>query len=368
MDERSRMMGRSRRRKSRSESREIKEDKDDGVPSPSELYLAANEATGYRVTDLEEPLLGPDDMDNDGGERSGKVPIRLQVYNGRFGHWEREGLRKYKGAPGYWWDMLIVRFGFSSIMADQSNRRACRIVVCLGVHRREFSISNSAEDQPPPDGSKRSAPSIVPLLPLLIVLLIPALVIPPAFLLLLRKTVRPVLLATAITIPFSLFICGWWAFAASFETSGLDGVERDERWWGTTGLRLCAGGLWCLAATFGRMVWTRRKRLERTAAVVEVSIIQCIKAGADLYSCRPISFSNIPPFFCSLLCSSPFSPSHQYLSLPCLSASGLSATGGIRGRTLGYFTSAPTRVCSFSWSVSSGSGRGGCYAGLGVWR
>ena len=51
------------------------------------------------VHSLEEPLLGPDELDQ---ERTGgmKVPVRLQVYHGRFGHWEREGLRKYKGRSG----------------------------------------------------------------------------------------------------------------------------------------------------------------------------------------------------------------------------------------------------------------------------
>jgi hypothetical protein len=83
--------------------------------------------------------------------------------------------------------------------------------------------------------------------------------------------VRPVLLATAISIPFSLFVCGWWALGASFETHGLDGVEQSERWWGTTGLRIGAVLLWALATWFGRLVWLRRKRLERTASVVELS-------------------------------------------------------------------------------------------------
>jgi hypothetical protein len=45
---------------------------------------------------LEEPLLGPDEIT----QMTTKVPVRLQVYHGRFGHWEREGLRKYKGMSG----------------------------------------------------------------------------------------------------------------------------------------------------------------------------------------------------------------------------------------------------------------------------
>lgn len=42
---------------------------------------------------LEQPLLGPEELDG----MSERVPVRLQVYHGHFGHWERGGLRKYKG-------------------------------------------------------------------------------------------------------------------------------------------------------------------------------------------------------------------------------------------------------------------------------
>jgi hypothetical protein len=111
---------------------------------------------------------------------------------------------------------------------------------------------------------------MIPLIPLLLVLVIPSLILPAAFLFLLQKTVRPVLVATAVSIPFSLFICGWWAIGASFDTSSLDGIEVADKWWGTTGLRICAVILWALAAWFGRLVWLRRRRLERTVAVVEV--------------------------------------------------------------------------------------------------
>lgn len=104
---------------------------------------------------------------------------------------------------------------------------------------------------------------------MLIALLVPTFVLPPMFLFLLSKTVRPVLLGTAAAIPFSLFICGWWAFGASFE--GVDGVEHSERWWATTGMRLGAVVLWIVAAGFARMVWIRRRRLERTVSVVELS-------------------------------------------------------------------------------------------------
>jgi tetraacyldisaccharide-1-P 4'-kinase len=56
-------------------------------------------------------------------------------------------------------------------------------------------------------------------------------------------------------------------------------VESEDRWWGTTGLRICAVLLWVLAAWFGRLVWLRRKRLERTVAVVEVSVLEYSAGG-----------------------------------------------------------------------------------------
>ncbi|KAL7418727.1 hypothetical protein Q5752_006410 [Cryptotrichosporon argae] len=206
--------------------------------SPSALMHANTYANG---ADLHEPLLHPTD-----GARV-EIPNRLQVYHGRFGHWEREGLRKYKDS------------GFLALW----------LTSLLGVIIGLCFVWGSTD--PPVDAPDRTAPSLLPLLPLLLILLIPTLALPPAFLYLLRRTVRPVLAVTAAAIPFSLFVCGWWALGASFETAGLDGVDSGERWWGTTGMRIGAGLLWALAAWFGRMMWLRRKRLERTAAVVELS-------------------------------------------------------------------------------------------------
>lgn len=102
-DERSRMMGMGRsRQKSRARTRsaadrEADEDPEGYILSPSELYEASSRAPP--ANDLEEPLLGPDDIARRGGVAS--IPVRLQVYHGRFGHWEREGLRKYKGGLSF---------------------------------------------------------------------------------------------------------------------------------------------------------------------------------------------------------------------------------------------------------------------------
>lgn len=122
--------------------------------------------------------------------------------------------------------------------------------------------------QPPKGAPTTGPPSVIPLLPLLIALIIPSLILPPFFLFLLSKTVRPVLMATAAAIPFSLFICGWWAIGASFESIG--DVDQQDRWWATTGMRLGAVLCWIMAALFARLVWLRRRKLERTVSVVEV--------------------------------------------------------------------------------------------------
>ena len=80
--------------------------------------------------------------------------------------------------------------------------------------------------------------------------------------------------ATAVVIPFMLCVTSWWAFIASFEDDSDIGGPADPggRWWSSTGLRLFALVPFALAILFGRMVWKRRKRLERTVAVVEVGV------------------------------------------------------------------------------------------------
>jgi hypothetical protein len=70
-------------------------------------------------------------------------------------------------------------------------------------------------------------------------------------------------------VPFSLFVCGWWAIGASFEK--VPDVDQGGRWWATTGMRISALIPWILAMWFSRLVWARRRKLERTVTVVEVS-------------------------------------------------------------------------------------------------
>lgn len=166
-----------------------------------------------------------------------------------------------------------------------------------------------ADEHQPPKSPKRPPPSLLPLVPLLLALLIPAVVMPPVFLYLLSKTVRPVLLTTAVVIPFSLFTCGWWAIGASFE--GFTEPDTGGSWWATIGLRLGAVFTWLLAAWFARMLWIRRKRLHRTVSVVEVSIAE----GAYLdfpafYATAPSSpsvagYDSAPPS-CVRSCFDPF--------------------------------------------------------------
>jgi hypothetical protein len=173
---------------------------------------------------------------------------------------------------------------------EDSGFLALWLTSLLGILLSLLFVWGSTESGPP-----RPAPSILPLLPLLLALLIPALLLPPLFLVLLRQTVRPVLLVTAISIPFSLFICGWWALGSSFER-----IQSDDRWWGTVGLRISAIGLWLLATAFGRLVWRRRTRLERTVAVVELSI-HLLMTHPPLLLLTPVIGVNLKPRHTSIL-------------------------------------------------------------------
>lgn len=81
------------------------------------------------LDELEEPLIEP-------GER--KPPVRLQVYHGRFGHWEREGLRKYKGASNH--GHANDRFSISRSMVDVAVGHPLWLALCLGTDRGELSL------------------------------------------------------------------------------------------------------------------------------------------------------------------------------------------------------------------------------------
>lgn len=138
-------------------------------------------------------------------------------------------------------------------------------------------VWGSTDPAPRPDPESPTAPTpfstLLHTIPILFPLLLVSLAFPLAFLFLLKHTVRPVLTATAALVPTGLFICAWWAFIGSFGTigDGADDGRVEGTWWGTTGLRLFSLVLLAVATLFARMMWLRRKRLERTVAVVEVS-------------------------------------------------------------------------------------------------
>jgi len=142
-DERSKMMGRSRRKiRSRSREPEIEDDDVEGyMLSPTELYRASIKAHPINTaSDLEEPLLGPDELEDERDERRGEVPVRLQVYHGRFGHWERKGFRKYKGELSLvklFWYVDAARLWLPGAMVDRLNGSHHWAGLCLGLDRRK---------------------------------------------------------------------------------------------------------------------------------------------------------------------------------------------------------------------------------------
>jgi hypothetical protein len=119
-------------------------------------------------SNLQEPLLGPDEMR---GGPSTQIPVRLQVYHGRFAHWEREGLRKYKGGSK-WRNELIPRLWGPGIMAHIMSRRSHRTHFRLGTYRvcsrRTKSISPISDPTPPsahrPSHSTTHTSACVPVL------------------------------------------------------------------------------------------------------------------------------------------------------------------------------------------------------------
>jgi len=190
-----------------------------------------------------------------------EIPRRLEVYHGRMGVWgevrtSEKPLAKYKDA------------GFLALW----------LTSVLGVLLGLCFVWGSTDPAPRPPSAPPSTPYRTPFstllhtIPLLAVLTGIAMILPMGFLFLLKKAVRPVLMATAIAIPFSLFLCSWWGFVASFESNPLsDADSTASGWWSTTALRLFSLVPLVLAGLFGRMVWLRRERLERTVGVVELS-------------------------------------------------------------------------------------------------
>lgn len=130
-------------------------------------------------------------------------------------------------------------------------------------------------------------------IPLLGILVVFSTIAPLGFIVVLRKTVRPVLVAMTFCVPFFLVIVSWWSFIASFEEVPNDvGTDHESDWWGTTGLRILSVIPLLLAGLFGHMMWKRRQRLERTVAVVEVRlhlIASASHAMADSVAFPPIS-------------------------------------------------------------------------------
>ncbi|KZV81318.1 hypothetical protein EXIGLDRAFT_731424 [Exidia glandulosa HHB12029] len=102
--------------------------------------------------------------------------------------------------------------------------------------------------------------------PLLTILTLSSALASYAHVFLLRLAVRPVLLATAIFIPCALFFAAVWAFAGSFVWDGSEGT-----WGETVGLRIFSLVPLISAVLSARSLLARRKQLEQTINVVELS-------------------------------------------------------------------------------------------------
>ena len=127
---------------SASESDKDTEAETDDEPAPS--------------SDLREPLLGHQE------ERSSDtIPARLQVYHGRFGHWEREGLRKHKGGSK---GPLIFngRRRVPSALAIFNTWCCDRVVFRVGTNRCEPLAGSSLMLGPHRSPSLKTVPDTTP--------------------------------------------------------------------------------------------------------------------------------------------------------------------------------------------------------------
>lgn len=192
----------------------------------------------------------------------GEIPRRLEVFKGRLGVW---GELRSEGGVARYKDAGFLALWLTSVLG---------IIIGLCFVWGATDPAPSPPSAPPTQPYRTPFSTLLHTIPLLAVLTGIAVVLPIGFLFLLKKAVRPVITGTAIAVPFLLFLCSWWGFVASFETVPLpeDTINPAmSGWWSTTALRVFSLIPLLLAVLFGRMVWMRRERLDRTVGVVELS-------------------------------------------------------------------------------------------------
>ncbi|KAI5450338.1 hypothetical protein NCC49_003121 [Naganishia albida] len=206
------------------------------------------------------------DPEEEEGEVMQDVPQRLEVFQDPFGHWRARGKgERYRDSPflALWSASLMgILVGLCFVWGSTT---ASPIPPGADPEDALPSPGNAGEYRTP-------FTTLLHTIPLLAGLLLVAVAAPFALLFLLRKTVRPVLIGTAVAVPFLLICTSWWAFIASFEiVPSRTGTDAEPNWWGTTGLRWCAGIPLVLAGLSTMMVWRRRRRLQTSVAVVEIA-------------------------------------------------------------------------------------------------
>jgi multisubunit Na+/H+ antiporter MnhC subunit len=169
-------------------------------------------------------------------------PSTLYVYpSSSRGVGGRIELRKYRNSS---W---IVIYGTSLIG-----------LICVGVN--EWINNETTVNYP-----------IIPVLPLLILLSalsVIAGVSSLAYLILVRNSIRHLIMIALIGGPAILVLIGLGGVSGSFNN---DGIEQDSRW--KNGMRLFSLGCFIVAYILGNIGLRRRKQANRTIKVLEVSLV-----------------------------------------------------------------------------------------------
>lgn len=142
----------------------------------------------------------------------------------------------------------------------------CLAATMLLAIKAYMSIPSSPPAPRPP--VEPDYPSLLSTTPVFLVLSLLSLLtstLALALLLVLRRTLRPILGISILVGPFFFCLIGFIAFGASF---GQNGVERDRGW--KTGMRVFACGCVAMSWLLGRASIKRRQELNRAIMVGEV--------------------------------------------------------------------------------------------------
>ncbi|GAA6007714.1 hypothetical protein JCM11491_003937 [Sporobolomyces phaffii] len=186
------------------------------------------------------------------------------------------------------------------------------LALTVFISVKAYLAAPSSSTTPPPSSQSPSLLSATPLFLLLSLLSLFTSTLALSLLLVLRRTLRPLLTLSIFIGPFLFSLIGVIAFLASF---GQRGVERDAGW--KTGVRLFALGCVVTSWLLGRASINRRKELNRAILVGELACQTIIHHPPLILLSLVLSFVSTVlslPFLALITTLLSLSPSHPKLA------------------------------------------------------